>query len=116
MEPFILDSKPSSLFLEFVGDKALSVFPGRFNEEGSTTIWGTTINDLAISLNERCNLISGISTSFDISEIQNPDGLIIAGTGYVFALGCYSNEEFLEPGKGYWVRTNGSGSITLTGD
>ena len=116
MEPFILDSKPSRLSLEFVGEKALSVFPERFNEEGSTTIWGTPINDLAISLNERWNLISGIGTFFDISEMQDPDGLTIAGTFYGFALGVYSNEEFLEPEKGYWVRTNGSGSITLTGD
>ncbi len=26
------------------------------------------------------------------------------------------NEEILEPGKGYWVRTNGSGSIILIGE
>ena len=48
--------------------------------------------------------------------MQEPYRLTIAGTFYGFALGVYSNEEFLEPEKGYWVRTNGSGSITLTGD
>jgi|TARA_B100001079_G_C16142503_1_gene396220 hypothetical protein len=37
----------------------------------------------------------------------------ISGTIYGFTLSGYSNAEILEPGKGYWVRTNGSGSITL---
>jgi len=85
----------------------------RFNEEGSTTITGIPINELTISLNEDWNLISGISTSINISDIQDPDGLIIAGTVYGFALGGYLNAEILEPGKGYWVRTNSSGSIVL---
>ena len=85
----------------------------RFNEEGSTTITGIPINELTISLNEDWNLISGISTSINISDIQDPDGIIIAGTVYGFALGGYSNAEIIEPGKGYWVRTNSSGSITL---
>ena len=88
----------------------------RFNEEGSTTITGIPINELTISLNEDWNLISGISTSINISDIQDPDGIIIAGTVYGFALGGYSNAEILEPGKGYWVRANSSGSIILTSD
>ena len=86
----------------------------RFNEEGSTTITGIPINELTISLNEDWNLISGISTSINVSDIQDPDGLIISGTVYGFALGGYSNAEILEPGKGYWVRANSSGSIILT--
>jgi hypothetical protein len=85
----------------------------RFNESGSTTIYGTPIYELTISLNEGWNLISGISTPLDITEIQDPDGLIIAGTIYGFTSGGYSNEEILEPGKGYWIRTNSSGSIIL---
>ena len=88
----------------------------RFNEEGSTTISGTPINELAISLNEGWNLISGISTPMIISDIQDPDGIIILGTIYGFTSGGYSNTENIEPGKGYWVRTNGFGSITLIGN
>jgi uncharacterized protein (TIGR02145 family) len=85
----------------------------RFDSAGNTTIIGSTINELTISLNEGWNLISGISTTFDISDIQDPDGIIISGTVYGFTSDGYSNEGILEPGKGYWVRTNGSGSITL---
>ena len=85
----------------------------RFNEEGSTTISGTPINELTISLNEGWNLISGISTLLHITAIQDPDGIIIFGTVYGFTSGGYSNEEILEPGKGYWIRANNSGYVSM---
>ena len=85
----------------------------RFESAGNTTITGNTINELTISLNEGWNLISGISTPLNISDIQDPDGIIISGTVYEFTPGGYSNEEIIEPGKGYWVRANSSGSIIL---
>jgi len=88
----------------------------RFNEAGSTTISGIPINELTISLNEGWNLISGISTSITLSDIQDPDGIIISGTIYEFAPDGYSNAEILEPGTGYWVRINNPGSIILTSD
>ncbi|HIB29449.1 MAG TPA: hypothetical protein EYO24_02910, partial [Candidatus Marinimicrobia bacterium] len=71
------------------------------------------INELTISLNEGWNLISGISTPLNISDIQDPGGIVIPGTVYGFAPGGYSNAEILEPGKGYWVRADNSGIITI---
>ncbi|SVE06367.1 uncharacterized protein METZ01_LOCUS459221, partial [marine metagenome] len=85
----------------------------RFNEAGSTTISGIPINELTLSLSEDWNLISGISTPLNISEIQDPNGIIIAGTIYGFASSGYSNAEILEPGKGYWIRANSSGYISF---
>ncbi len=41
---------------------------------------------------------------------------MISGTVYGFISGGYSNAEILEPGKGYWVRANNSGSIILTSE
>jgi len=85
----------------------------RFNDAGSTTIAGTLINELTISLNEGWNLISGISASLNISDIQDPDGIVIPGTVYGFAPSGYSNAEILEPGEGYWVRAYNPGTITI---
>ena len=76
-------------------------------------LFRSPINELTVNLNEGWNLITGGSTSLNILDIQDPDGIIIAGTVYGFVLGGYSNEEIIEPGKGYWVRTNSSGSIVL---
>ena len=85
----------------------------RFNNAGSTTITGTPTNELTISLNEGWNLISGISTSINVLAIEDPDEIIISGTVYGFISGGYLNAEILEPGKGYWIRANNSGFITL---
>ncbi len=85
----------------------------RFPGSGNSEITGTPVNELAISLNEGWNLISGNNNSIDISNIQDPSGIIIPGTIYEFAPEGYSNAETLEPGRGYWVRANSLGIITL---
>ena len=85
----------------------------RFNDASSTTITGTPIDELTIGLSEGWNLITGISNPLNISDIQDLDGIIISGTFYEFTPGGYSNAEIIEPGKGYWIRANNSGSITL---
>ena len=85
----------------------------RFPNEGFSIITGIPIYDLMINLNEGWNLISGISTILDISEILDPDGIIIPGTLYSFNSGGYFNPGTLEPGNGYWIRANISGTITI---
>ena len=85
----------------------------RFPNEGFSIITGIPIYEQMINLNEGWNLISGISTILDISEILDPDGIIIPGTLYSFNSEGYSNSETLEQGKGYWIRANTSGTITI---
>jgi len=86
----------------------------RFTSAGSTTITGSPISELTITLTEGWNLISGITNSVDVSDIQAPSGIIIPGTVYGFSFNGYSNAESIEPGKGYWLRTYQSGDIILT--
>ena len=82
----------------------------RFTEEGFTTIVGIPLNDIAVTLHEGWNLISGPS---QISTIIDPEGIIISGTLYGFEEG-YINSVELIPGKGYWLRAFQDGEITLT--
>jgi hypothetical protein len=86
----------------------------RFIWAGSTTITGTPINELTISLSEGWNLITGTSNPLNISDILDPNGIIISGTIYGFTPGGYTNAEIIEPGKGYWIRSNNSGTIILS--
>ncbi|MBH49813.1 MAG: hypothetical protein CMG69_03570 [Candidatus Marinimicrobia bacterium] len=86
----------------------------RFNDECNTNISGASINELTINLNVGWNLITGISTLLSILDIQDPDEIIISDTIYSFNNGSYIITENLEPGKGYWIKTIGSGSIILS--
>jgi len=54
--------------------------------------------------------------SLNILDIQDPDGIIISSTVYSFNNGVYTITENIEPGKGYWIRANNSGSIILTSE
>jgi formylglycine-generating enzyme required for sulfatase activity len=87
----------------------------RFNEAGSTTITGIPMNEISISLNEGWNLVSGLSEDISIYSVLDPDSIIVSGTLYGFS-GGYVETDMLVPGKGYWIRANNSGNITLTSE
>ena len=75
----------------------------RFDNSGSTTLTGDPLNDLTVSLAVDWNLISGITQSINLSEVDDPDGIIVPGTLFGFS-GTYEQVSILEPGKGYWLR------------
>ena len=122
-DPYYLSVFPDATegtFYSFSGNYTLNsnFIPGegywlRFNNAGSTTITGTLINELTISLSEGWNLVSGISETVSISSISDPDGIIVSGTLYGYD-GSYLPSEELMAGKGYWVRASEDGEITLT--
>ena len=85
----------------------------RFDNAGSTTISGTPINELTITLSEGWNMISGISFPVSVDFIIDPSGLIIPGTVYGFN-GSYFSESTIETGYGYWLRSVSDGEITLS--
>lgn len=84
----------------------------RFSNEGSTTLNGTPINELTITLNQGWNMIGSISSPVNVSAILDEENILIPGTVYGFD-GGYFEAETLEPGKGYWIRANSSGTITI---
>jgi hypothetical protein len=100
----------------YVGVDAL--MPGNgywlhFPEAGTTTIAGTPISSLTLSLNAGWNLFSGISEGTNVSGISDPDGIIVSGTCYGFNE-LYVNTSVLTPGLGYWVNASADGDITIS--
>ena len=85
----------------------------RFLDAGSTTISGVAVTTLTVPLAENWNLISGITTAVNVTDIDDPDNLIIPGTFFAFT-GSYELTETLDPGFGYWVRSSGDGEVTIT--
>ena len=61
-----------------------------------------------MSLNDGWNLISGISSTIGIENIEDNWEIIIDGTLYGYN-GSYVNSDNLVPGEGYWLRTNDEG-------
>ena len=84
----------------------------RFTESGFNTITGESLGSVSVSLVTDWNLISGPSDAVSFDNIDDPDGLIIPGTVYGFGNG-YEQTDVFEPGKGYWVRSTGVGSVNI---
>ena len=85
-----------------------------FQEESVTTIIGNELSELTIQVHEGWNLISGITFSVQVIDFDDPEGIIVPGTVYTFDE-VYINSSVLEPGKAYWLYSNGSGTISLSG-
>jgi len=75
---------------------------------------GEPISEVTVNLIEEWNLISGISYSVDVNAIIDPDELLIPNAIYEYDEGGFVTASSLEPGKGYWVRSLGEGSIVIT--
>jgi hypothetical protein len=84
----------------------------RFENSGNVTIIGNGLDQLIIELNQGWNLISGISSEIALVNVDDPDNLIIPGTIYSFENGYVQTDSF-QPGHAYWVRSSGTGVITL---
>jgi len=85
----------------------------RFSQQGVSSVSGSPVSSLSISLSEGWNLMSGISSSVSVGDISDPGGILIPGTLYGYN-GTYYDASSTEPGSGYWVRASSSGEITLS--
>ena len=87
----------------------------RFSNENTTTISGSYLESLTIPLQEDWNLVSGLTAEYYLSDIHDPDALIVPLTLFGFGSSGYYATETLEPGHGYWIRSYGAGEISLGG-
>jgi hypothetical protein len=84
----------------------------RFLSSTTLEISGNVILEMTIPLSQGWNLISGISHPFDITNIDDPNNIIVQGTLYSFENG-YTEAYQLIPGESYWVRAAQSGIIII---
>ena len=84
----------------------------RFELPYIANISGEVIDSLTLNLIEGWNLISGITYSITLDSIDDPEDLIVPGTLFIYD-GNYTDAETIEPGHGYWLRSNGTGQIIL---
>jgi hypothetical protein len=84
----------------------------RFENIGTTTINGSPIDELTISLSEGWNLVSVLHFDLSIDSINDPDSIIVPNTLFGFS-DVYFDTEELVPGKGYWLRAFQDGEVSL---
>ena len=100
----------------YVQEDALNTGTGywlRFPDVGSNIITGYGLNEVTIGLSEGWNMIAGISSTVQVSDINDPSDVIIPNTYYTYDEG-YILSTTIEPGKGYWLRASGDGEITIS--
>jgi hypothetical protein len=73
---------------------------------------GVPIEMSALELASGWNLITGLSYPTSVTTFNDPAGIIIPGTLFGFN-GTYQSASVLNPGSGYWIRTNNSGVVSL---
>ena len=86
----------------------------RFSDECTEEFSGDPIGWLTFDLMTGWNLISGISYPTHVSSITDYDGILVPNTVFGFDESGYTNAEYLEPGRGYWVRTYEEGQIIIS--
>ncbi|AXJ01334.1 Por secretion system C-terminal sorting domain-containing protein [Cyclonatronum proteinivorum] len=84
----------------------------RFEDASTVPFTGMPQPMAEIELQESWNLISGHAGCEGPCGIDDPNGIIIAGTLFGFD-GSYFQAETLDAGMGYWVRTSESGSVGI---
>jgi hypothetical protein len=86
-----------------------------FDAEGSNNVSGSSIDQITISLSEGWNLLGSLSSAFESSSIDDPEGIVVSGSIYGFE-GTYQSTTTLQPGKGYWINASADGQVTLNSD
>lgn len=123
VDPFnIFSNGIDGTFFSHIGNYSEeSVFtPGvgywiRLSEQETVTIDPPLLNSVTLNMEPGWTLISGPGLPVAFSDIDDPDNLLVPGSlqGYD---GGYSEANTLRPGRGYWVQSQGSGSVTISSD
>ena len=85
----------------------------RYFEDGVENITGNPITTNIVILQSGWNLISGISAAVAVSAIIDEDSLIVQNTIFYYDDRHYFLADTLKPGKGYWLKSSGDGTIEI---
>ena len=83
----------------------------RMTSDDEVRLTGTAIYEVTNPLTAGWNLFSGTYNSHSVEELYAND-IVYSGTVYGLDANYY-NPEFIEPGRGYWIRATEAGEMTL---
>ena len=85
----------------------------KFSVPEMVNVSGMDKTESVVSLNAGWNMIGGPDCNVPLSSVTDPGGIIIPGTLYGYS-GSYSTSTSIDGTKGYWVKANASGTITIS--
>ncbi|MBI5216965.1 MAG: T9SS type A sorting domain-containing protein [Ignavibacteriae bacterium] len=77
---------------------------------------GDSMESVMVELSQGWNLIGGITQQINVSNVIQDSADLIISPFYEYTSGTYQLSNVLSPGKGYWIKTQRNGSITLASD
>ncbi len=86
----------------------------RFPFADSFIINGFQLNNNTITLSAGWNMITGISCDVALTDVSDPQGIIIPGTLTEYSNNAYVLSDTIRQGVGYWLRANAAGQISLS--
>ncbi|MFQ5584441.1 MAG: FlgD immunoglobulin-like domain containing protein, partial [Calditrichia bacterium] len=84
----------------------------RFSSPDSFILEGFPVQSTSINLMEGWNLLSGPSCDVALTDVIDPQGIILQGTLFGFEI-TYIAADTMKQGTGYWLRANAAGQIIL---
>lgn len=85
----------------------------KFSTDKLQEVTGLPFTELTLELQQGWNLVSGVGGELPVADIRDSNNIIIPGTVYSFEQ-SYSQSDTLRPGRGYWLKSSASGTVTLT--
>jgi hypothetical protein len=85
----------------------------KFPSSQLVAVCGTDITECVLNLSSGWNMIGGPNCNVPLSSVIDPGGIIIPGTLYRYS-GTYSTANTIDATKAYWLKTSGSGTITVS--
>ncbi len=80
----------------------------KFPVAANAIVWGNPLSAIVVPVSTGWNLIGSVD-----HPVTGPTGGIIESAYFEYSSSGYSTVTTLQPGRGYWVKTNSAGSITL---
>ncbi len=74
---------------------------------------GTSLNEVTIDVEEGWNIVGSITSSIAVAGIASNPGGIVTSQFFGYDNG-YFNEDTIQPSKGYWVKVNQAGTLTMS--
>jgi len=85
----------------------------KFPSNQNHTIFGNNVSSTSVPLNSGWNMIGSLNDSITISTITTTPPGILASVFYGYNSGYYT-ASVIEKGKGYWIKSNNSGTLNLS--